>query len=220
MREQLRERGGKIYANISSPSHATSTTSSPEILYSGSSLHHPGHPWPSRLLQQHNSLPRARGAVNSSFTEEDTFDSSNFHFPPSLLLSSNAPSFYPGTLDRARPFSGTQLQSSWNPHLPPWNPQLSYPPDYGLPPPMRRQETRLATNPLEVLAEEEDCYPGTFYTGPTLQGLDSSQESSGRGSSSSSSSKACGGVVGSRGPGIEARDSPDEGIQTDSGTDV
>merc|ERR1712107_427987 len=96
-------------------------------------------------------------------------------------------------------------------------------------------EVHLAHNPLDTLREEEDFQEGTLemlnqgggsgYAGfKSVLDNSSSQESSGRGSSCSGSSKVWSSVPAPANKAIQgcssARESPDEGIQTDSGTDV
>ena len=102
-----------------------------------------------------------------------------------------------------------------------------------------RPEMHLAHNPLDTL-EEEDLYPDQAFdilnqstSSAKILPISENSESSGRGSSSSgsgrerlwtvptSSPSSCNGVSSNKSfQNSCARESPDEGIQTDSGTDV
>lgn len=103
-----------------------------------------------------------------------------------------------------------------------------------------RPEIHLAHNPLDTL-QEEDVYPDQAFdilnqstSSAKILPISDNSESSGRGSSSSGSARerlwtaptsspsSCNGGINSKKSfqNISARESPDEGIQTDSGTDV
>ena len=104
-----------------------------------------------------------------------------------------------------------------------------------------RPEIHLAHNPLDTLHEEDAGYPDPAFdilnqstSSAKILPISDNSESSGRGSSSSGSARerlwtaptsspsSCnGGINGKKSfPNTCARESPDEGIQTDSGTDV
>ena len=104
-----------------------------------------------------------------------------------------------------------------------------------------RPEIHLAHNPLDTLHEEDSVYPDQGFdllnqstSSARMLPISDNSESSGRGSSSSGSARerlwtaptsspsSCTGAINSKKSfqNSSARESPDEGIQTDSGTDV
>ena len=104
-----------------------------------------------------------------------------------------------------------------------------------------RPEIHLAHNPLDTLHEEDAAYTDQAFdilnqssSSAKMLPISDNSESSGRGSSSSGSARerlwtaptsspsSCHGGLASKKsfPQSSARESPDEGIQTDSGTDV